>query len=326
MVICVTPIYAQTLASGVMIGEVGNHSFSTNPTSFPSAPAQKRQTAGLIIIGDEILKGQVLDTNSHFICKSLYALGVKVARISVIGDNIDEIAQEVRQFASTFDVVFTTGGIGPTHDDMTYAGVAKAFNENVTVHSEMEKLIDKWFGRKGIKREVALRMAQLPANARLIFEPDLPLASFPIVVVHNVYVFPGVPSFVERMFPRLKAVLGVGENNVFHTGRIYINKDELSITPQIDLAMERFKETVVFGSYPVFGNLYYSTRITMESNNANHVQEAKDFLSELMPQNSIVEYDDRPLETATAKVYEICGNPDHELHIVVKQAVTVSLC
>lgn len=119
-------------------------------------------------------------------------MGVKVVRISVIGDGIEEIAHEVKQFSSAHDIVITTGGVGPTHDDMTYVGVAKAFEQEVQVHAEMATMIDKWLGQRGLKREVIMRMAQLPVGAKLIFDPALPpLESFPIVTLQNVYVLPG---------------------------------------------------------------------------------------------------------------------------------------
>jgi len=298
----------------------------------PSSTSKKKvKTAGLIIIGDEILKGQVHDTNSYYMCKELYSLGVKVARINVIGDGVDEIAQEVRRFSSTYDLVFTTGGIGPTHDDMTYLGVAKAFDESVVLHEEMAQLVDKWLGHKGFKREVIMRMAALPASATLVFDPLLPKASFPIIVVQNVYVFPGVPQFLEKMFPRMKTILdegntGSGEgSNRFHSRVIYLNKDELSITPEIDLAVEKYIDSVTFGSYPVVGNLYYSTRLTMESNSPEKLVEATVFVQQVMPANSIIDYDDQPAKSAATKVYEIVQNEEHPLHEVVAKSVSVSL-
>jgi FAD synthetase len=306
-------------------------------TPVPSSTSKmKVKTAGLIIIGDEILKGQVQDTNSYFLCKELYSLGVKVVRINVIGDEVADISEEVRKFSSTYDLVFTTGGIGPTHDDMTYLGVAMAFDESVALHEEMAQLFDKWLGQKGFSKDVIMRMAKLPESAKLVFDPTLPRGtSFPIVVVHNVHVFPGVPQFLEKMFPRMRAILdeehcnngescsGEG-NNRFHSGVIYLNKDELSITPQIDLAVEKFKDCVTFGSYPVYGNLYYSTRLTMESSSPEKVQEAKAYLNGVMPANSVIQYDDQPALSASEKVYGIIQDETHPLHTVVKMAVTVS--
>lgn len=196
----------------------------------------------------------------------------------------------------------------------------------------MEEMIEKWLGHRGYKREVIMRMAELPMGAELIFDPALPMASFPIVSLNNVYVFPGIPQYVEKMFPRMKDILklnttntgGGDKDNLFHNGVIYVSQDELSITHEINLAVHKFKDFVTFGSYPVVDNLYYSTRITMESHDPKNVLEAKNFLSGLMPPNSLVDYDPQPLETAAAKVYEIFDNPDHELHNLIRQAVNVS--
>ncbi|CAL8096975.1 unnamed protein product [Orchesella dallaii] len=278
--------------------------------------------AGILIIGDEILKGQVMDTNSHFVCKELYSYGVKVARIAVISDSIEEISKEVRKFSSRYDYVITTGGIGPTHDDMTYAGVAKAFGEPVTLHDDMAVMVDKWLAHRGYDRDVLQRMAELPASAKLLFDANLPLASFPIVIVRNVYIFPGVPQFVEKMFPRLARVFRT-ELVTFHSREIHVAKDEMSITSQINKAVDKFKDTVTFGSYPVYDNLYYSTRLTMESLSADYVQKANDYLTGLMPPNTVVKFDKNAVPNASANVYAIVGDTNHELHQIVAKAVKV---
>lgn len=295
------------------------------------------KTAGIIIIGDEILKGQVVDTNSHFMCKKLYTYGVKVSRISVISDEVEEIAKEVKIFSNTFDYVLTTGGIGPTHDDMTYVGVAKAFNESVAVHEEMAFMVDKWLSKRGYAEEVLRKMAELPKSATLLFDsPHLPhLSSFPIVVVRNVYVFPGIPKFLEKMFPRMEAVFlkdasnksdqGTYTPTKFHHREIHVAKDEMSITPEINKAVDKFKDHVTFGSYPVVDNLYFSTRLTMESLSMERVQDAKNYLIELMPENSVVEnYDQDSVSTAAKKVYAISEDAKHDLHKVVGNAIKVN--
>lgn len=301
--------------------------YSNDPSS--SSPVK---TAGIIIIGDEILKGQVLDTNSHFMCKTLYSYGVKVSRISVIGDGVEEIAKEVKKFSSRFHYVLTTGGIGPTHDDMTYLGVAKAFGEPVAIHEEMWDLVDKWLSNRGYDPDVLRKMAELPQSAKLLFDSARPpLSRFPIVIVKNVYVFPGIPQYLEKMIPRLENIFrssGKGNNAVpstrFHFEEIYVAKDEISITPQINKAVEKFKKHVTFGSYPVIDNLYFSTRLTMESLSSDYVQQAKGYLVEILPENTVVKnYDPNPVLSASKKVYEIVDNEQHELNKVVGQAVKV---
>ena len=97
------------------------------------------KTAGIVIIGNEVLSGKTQDTNSHFLCTELRALGVEVRRISVIPDEIELIGREVASFSSAFDFVFTTGGVGPTHDDVTMAGIARGFGVQVIRHPELER-------------------------------------------------------------------------------------------------------------------------------------------------------------------------------------------
>ena len=251
---------------------------------------RKAKTAGIIIVGDEVLKGQVLDINSHFISKRLYSLGVKLAKVSVLPDILDEISAEVKLFSSKYDFVLTTGGVGPTHDDITHVGVALAFDEPIVRNPEMASVIDKWLGHKGYSHDIIMKMAEMASSATLFFDPSLPhLKSFPIVIVHNVYIFPGIPQHLQKMFPRLEPILRSSEDNVeFHNRVVYVDRDEMSITPQLNEAVAKYKETVTFGSYPVIDNLYFSTRLTMESDKKEHVEQAQAFLAETVPKVSIV--------------------------------------
>jgi FAD synthetase len=284
----------------------------------------KYRTAGIIIIGDEVLKGQVVDINSHFLSKQLYSLGVKLGRISVIPDDLGDISTEIRQFSSKYDFVLTTGGVGPTHDDITYVGVAQAFGEPIVTNPQMAEMIEKWLGHKGYSRDVIMKMAQMPETAKLFFDPNLPnYSSFPIVVVHNVYIFPGIPQYLQRMFPRLESLLRSNKDDVqFHSRVVYVARDEMSITPQLNEAVAKYK-TVIFGSYPVIDNLYYSTRLTMESTSAEQAEEAQSFLADKLPEGSLIDYDSQPLETAADKVYAIVSDETHPLHVPVRTAVEV---
>ena len=107
--------------------------------------AVKKPSAGIIIIGDEILKGQTQDTNTHFLAKNLKSNGIQLKRVIVIPDEIDTIAHEVKTFSDNYDYVLTSGGVGPTHDDVTYEGVAKAFNDQTFLHPELETFIRNYF-------------------------------------------------------------------------------------------------------------------------------------------------------------------------------------
>ncbi|MBN3310048.1 FLAD1 synthase, partial [Amia calva] len=159
-------------------------------------------TAAIIIIGDEILKGHTQDTNSGFLCRGLRAVGVSVRRVSVIGDDVEAIAEEVATTAPRHHLVLTSGGIGPTHDDITFEGVARAFQEPLQPHPELTSLVQRFFGESD-PSSAPMKLALVPASSRLHYGSDLqtgrPLR-FPLVSVRNVYVFPGIPSLLERAF------------------------------------------------------------------------------------------------------------------------------
>jgi len=157
------------------------------------------KTAGILIIGNEMLTGKVVDENSPYLVRELRALGIEVQRITTIPDDVPIIAEEVKAFADRFDLVFTTGGVGPTHDDVTIAGVAQAFGRGVVRHPMLEAVLRQHYG-EGITA-AQLRMAEVPEGGQLVGEGDL---TFPVVAVRNVYIFPGIPEVVQRKFERIR--------------------------------------------------------------------------------------------------------------------------
>src|SRR5690242_8194892 len=128
-------------------------------------------TAGIVVIGDEILSGKFVEENAAFLIGELRALGVELRRITVIPDDLDDIAATVRDASARFDHVFTSGGVGPTHDDVTMAAIARAFGTTVTRHPELEaKVRGYWQDRLA---EANLRLADVPAGAELVYGKDL---------------------------------------------------------------------------------------------------------------------------------------------------------
>src|ERR1700754_1971838 len=125
--------------------------------------AMRQKTAAIVVIGNEILTDKSPDQNASFLIDELYQLGVALRPVVIIPDDLDTIAQTVRQCAEGFDYVFTSGGVGPTHDDMTIVGVARAFNRPVVRHPELEAMLRAYFG-EGID-EARLRLADLPEGA-----------------------------------------------------------------------------------------------------------------------------------------------------------------
>ncbi|XP_046396017.1 FAD synthase-like isoform X2 [Ischnura elegans] len=228
------------------------------------------RTAGLIVIGDEILKGMTQDTNSFFISKKLYSMGVKLRKISVIPDEVETIAAEVKEFSKSYDVVITSGGIGPTHDDVTYEGVAKAFGEELEIHNEMAKCVRRFYpGGRTVSENPSLKMASLPTSATILTKCS---QDFPIVRVFNVVMFPGIPQHMEMSFARMEIndlfpYESPGctiAHTKFHCYKLYYLADEVDLVDALNKAVALFGKNVNFGSYPVLGKSY-STIIAIDS-------------------------------------------------------------
>src|SRR5262245_53940816 len=150
------------------------------------------KTAGIIVIGNEILSGKTRDENSLFLARELRDLGVDVRKVSVIPDERKLISLEVREFSGSYDYVFTTGGVGPTHDDLTMDGVAAAFGRRISRHPELEATLRRYYPPEHI--EANLRMADIPDGAKLHGGAGI---LFPVIAVENVFIFPGVPEILR---------------------------------------------------------------------------------------------------------------------------------
>ncbi|XP_014248229.1 FAD synthase-like isoform X2 [Cimex lectularius] len=239
------------------------------------------KTAGVIIIGDEVLKGQVEDKNLHFLAKKLTKLGIRLCKVSVIGDSVDEIAKEISEFSSKYDQVITTGGIGPTHDDVTYEGLAAAFNDVLIVNKEMADFWT-WFNNDidGQARKSTIKMATVPSNATIQYtnlKEHISPRKFPVVTMHNVCIFPGIPSYVKAIFEGLEGNYFMSTEKKFHIKRLYLNVWESVVTDSLNETVSKFP-TISFGSYPKVNCPYYKVVITMESENGSVLDGALEFL------------------------------------------------
>lgn len=268
-------------------------------------------SAGIIVIGDEILKGQTEDTNSHFICKHLFSLGVKVKKISVIGDDLDVISREVSLFSKLFTHVITTGGIGPTHDDKTFEGVAKAFDDVLEPNPVLVELCKEYFGPAALNSS-KMKLALVPKTAKTVFgvHPETGKKNkFPIVTVKNVYLFPGVPLLLERSFITLEHLFK-NPSKDFYTREIYVNKDEVIIADILNVVDSKYNRTVNLGSYPDLQNSYYKVKLALESESKADLDEACQTLIESLPKDCIVDYDKTPITNAVDRVYRIVNSCD----------------
>ena len=205
----------------------------------------KRLNAGIIIIGDEVLSGRTQDTNSNFIAKKLIESGIQLDEIKVIHDQMDIIIEDVLKFHNRYTYVFTTGGIGPTHDDITSESIAKAFNQKYCFHDEAYKILENFYP-KGEFNEGRKKMAKMPEHAKLILNP---LTAAPGFIVENIHVLPGVPSIMQQMFINLLEIIEKGSPK--KTTTININLFESSIALDLKIIQDNFKECSI-GSYPYF--------------------------------------------------------------------------
>ena len=226
-------------------------------------------TAGILIIGNEILSGKVVDTNSPYLCRELRSLGVEVERMITIADDVQTIAADVKVMSAAYDFVFTSGGIGPTHDDLTIEGVAAAFGRPMELSESIEERIRRATGEE--PNESQLKMAMIPTGAQLLDSGDL---WFPLVVLENVYIFPGIPELLRKKFESARERFrGVP----FVLKRVYVKRRESDIAGSLNELLQEFPE-LLLGSYPRIQEESFHVLLTLESRDAGYVQGALDSL------------------------------------------------
>lgn len=203
------------------------------------------KTAGIIIIGNEILSGRTRDRNAYWIAQQFHRLGVSLHRISVIPDVMDVIVSEIRLLRESFDYVVVCGGIGPTPDDLTRQAVSQAFGVPCVPHPEAVQLLKEFYKDRCTSRR--LTMAELPENASLI--PN-PLTMSPGFQMENVFVLPGIPELVEAMFPAIAERIDHGN---MHEKEFFSRLGESDFADLMEAAIDRFPD-VDFGSYPSMKN------------------------------------------------------------------------
>lgn len=213
-------------------------------------------TAGIVIIGDEILSGKFVEENAAFLIGELRALGVDLRRITVIPDDIEDIGATVLDASRRFDYAFTSGGVGPTHDDVTMAAIARAFGTTVTRHPDLEARVRGYW--KDRLADANLRLAEVPTGAELVYGKD---HVWPVVCYRNVYIMPGVPALFRRKFvdirDRFRSVPVVA-------ARVYVDLDEGELAPHLD-AIVAAHPSVRVGSYPRFSERDFRVLVTLES-------------------------------------------------------------
>jgi len=236
------------------------------------------KTAAIVIVGDEILSGKVEDENARFLVAELRELGVMLARITVVPDEVEVIAETVRDLSARFDYVFTSGGVGPTHDDLTIEGVARGLGRRVVRDPALEVLLRAHFGKD--VSEAGLRMADVPEGSERAGGEDL---RWPVCVAANVYVLPGVPEIFRRKFAAVRERF---RESPFVLRSVYLRADESSIAAGLAEVAAEFP-SVRIGSYPRTDEHGPIVRITIESKDSAAVQRATDRLVERAPAGTV---------------------------------------
>jgi molybdenum cofactor synthesis domain-containing protein len=218
-------------------------------------------TAALLIIGNEILSGKIRDENGPYLLRELRALGVDTRRVETVPDEIDLIVDALNRCRASGRHVFTSGGVGPTHDDVTIEAVAKALERKVIRDPVLEGMLREWYGDR--LNPATLRLAEVPEGARLVWGDSFSLR-FPAIEIDDILVLPGVPSLfvqkIESMKERFRAPPILLAN-------LFLSVGEGAIAALLTEATARFSGTAI-GSYPRFDDADHRVKVTVESRDA----------------------------------------------------------
>ena len=222
--------------------------------------------AAILIIGNEILSGRTQDTNTSTLANWLNSIGVKVKEVRVVPDEEKIIVDTLNLLRKNYNYVFTTGGIGPTHDDITAESVSKAFNLNYEIHKEAFKILESYY-KPGEFNEGRQKMVKMPKDAELILNPT---SGAPGFNVENVFCLPGVPSILKSMLGGLKNKIVGGEPILSHT--ISLKTVESEIANSLTKVQLENKD-VEIGSYPFFHAGKLGVSIVLRSENQNRIDD-----------------------------------------------------
>ena len=236
--------------------------------------------AAILSIGNEILSGRTQDTNSSTLATWLNSIGVKVSEIRVVPDEEKIIIDTLNLLRKNSDYVFTTGGIGPTHDDITAQSVSKAFNRKYEIHKEAYKILENYY-KPGEFNEGRQKMIWMPKEAELILNPT---SGAPGFSVENVFCLPGVPSILKSMLGGLKNKIVGGEPILSHT--ISLRTVESEIANSLTKVQKENKD-VEIGSYPFFHAGKLGVSIVLRSENQSKIDECNSQILKFVDEKKI---------------------------------------
>jgi molybdenum cofactor synthesis domain-containing protein len=243
---------------------------------------KEKYSAAILVIGDEILSGRTQDTNSNFIAKEMEMVGINTTQIRVIPDEKNTIIESVNQLRAKNDYLFTTGGIGPTHDDITADSIAEAFKVDLEVNMEAYDVLEKYYKKIGSEfNDVRQRMARIPKGATLI---ENSISAAPGFKIENVFVFAGIPKIMKSMLDDSIKYLNKGK--LVHTISIKVDAVEGDIATVLKLLNDE-NENIKIGSYPFFNsNNDFGVSVVIKSIDKDFLILAEEKLKNYLSKNS----------------------------------------
>jgi molybdenum cofactor synthesis domain-containing protein len=230
-------------------------------------------TAALLVIGDEILSGRTQDKNVAQVAIWLNDQGIRLSEVRIVPDVIERIADAVNELRAANDYLFTTGGIGPTHDDITVDAIAAAFGVPVVVHPQARAILERFYESRGGVNEARLRMARVPNGAELL---ENPLSGAPGVRIANVFIMAGVPSITATMLQALTGKLEGGRPVLSMTVGAFVPESEVA---DLLRETEAAHEGVSIGSYPFTKDGRFGANFVIRSEDEAVLQQCSDELS-----------------------------------------------
>jgi len=291
-----TSAHTRTMSSEINADELNSGVVPVSSSDASNLPSPRPLSVALIVIGDELLKGMTPDSNIISAARALRANNVALARVSIISDDSQDIVEEIQRVTKEVDVVITSGGVGPTHDDVTIKSVAEALGLDMEIHYEMASLLLQKMGNSTEEYEQSatdqedellrslsvgqLKMATLPSKSELKYLTDNP-DEWPVLKCDNIFILPGVPLYFEQKIQVLSKFLGMAPEEAetgldmsispsptqqlarSDTYRIVLSSEEDSIVNALNATVAAHPH-VTFGSYPIVDNPEHKTIITLE--------------------------------------------------------------
>ncbi|TVR03058.1 MAG: competence/damage-inducible protein A [Deltaproteobacteria bacterium] len=236
----------------------------------------------LLLIGNELLTGKIQDANGPLVVESFRQQGVDLVEMRVIPDSVAGIATAVRELRDRSDFLITSGGVGPTHDDLTMCGVANAFDVPLVTHPVLEEGIRRFYANEPDQLRVWLRMAQVPEGCDLLFDAGNP---WPVYHLSSTYILPGIPGIFRRQFEIVRRRFAT---HPVRQQTLYLTIGEGEIAELLE-EIQRRHPAVEIGSYPLLGEGTIRTRVTLECREAGMLEDASEGLQQLLPAEALIE-------------------------------------